>query len=106
MKPAPQAVSLIDAFAAQLAEVHNAQGDLELMLVRRIASAQITNQSLQRAIVALSRAKKPNDARIGRFREIHAHNESRQSTALRELQEIQDRRAHPPRRVSAQLPGE
>lgn len=97
MTPAPTPESRIDAAAARLAQQYRAQGDLELMFIRQIASHAITRESVQRTINTLSHSGDPkDDARLDRFTRILARCERGISNSLRELKNLQDRREPDP----------
>lgn len=82
----------IDAAAERLAGLYKAQGDLELYFVRQIAAAQITIESLNRAIHTLSFSDDPNDARIDRLSRAKAREQRQEIYAIKELAALQDRR--------------
>jgi len=82
----------IDTRAAVLARQYRAQGDLELIFVRQIASAETTFNSLQRAIDRLNAAAEIDDVRIDRLSRSQARSQRMQTNALKELKELQQRR--------------
>ncbi|MEP7367794.1 MAG: hypothetical protein ABI972_31420 [Acidobacteriota bacterium] len=82
----------IEDAAARLASLYKAQGDLELYFIRQIAAAQITVESLNRAIHTLSSAADPNDARIDRLSRAKAREQRQEICAIKELRTLQDRR--------------
>lgn len=83
--------SPIDIQSARLANLYHAHGDLELMLVRKIASLQVTNESIDRALGLLNPRQNVYRDRLDRFRLIKVQNESAVSAAIEDLQRLQAR---------------
>jgi len=94
--PAPSPNSspdaIIDATVQRLSSQYKAHGELELYFIRQIAGAQITIESLQRAILTLSSAADPNDVRIDRLSRSKAREQRQMAVAIKELKALQDRR--------------
>lgn len=88
--PAPQCP--IEARAAVLARQYNAKGDLELIFIREIASAETTFNSLQRAIDKLCAAVVLDDIKIDRLSRAQTRYQRMQTAALKELKDLQQRR--------------
>ncbi|MEP7367024.1 MAG: hypothetical protein ABI972_27510 [Acidobacteriota bacterium] len=82
----------IDDAVARLTRQYKAEGDIELMFIRQIAAAQVTYESLQRAIDTLLAAADLNDLRIDRLSRAKAREQRQQTTALKELKDLQQRR--------------
>jgi len=87
----PEAV--IHAAVQRLTSQYNAQGDLELYMIRQIAAFQLTVESLQRNIDHLLLAADPDDVRIDRLSRSQARTHRMELNAIRELKALQDRRA-------------
>lgn len=84
------------ARAAQLAREHSAHGELELLFVRQIASAEATFLSLERALARLAhrpRLDARSEARLERLTRAQARAQRILTTALKELYALQVRRA-------------
>ena len=92
MQAAPAPINLIDDAVARLTRQYNAKGELELYFVRQIAAAQITYESLQRAIDTLMAAADLNDVRIDRLSRAKAREQRQQTVAVKELKDLQQRR--------------
>ncbi len=93
--PAPASDPLA-ARAAQLARAHSAHGELELLFVRQIASAEATFLSLERALARLAhrpRLDARSEARLERLTRAQARAQRILTTALKELYALQARRA-------------
>ena len=82
----------IDARAAALARQYNAKGDLELIFIRAIAAAEITFHSIQRNIDQLCAAETLDDVKIDRLSRTQARYHRIQTSALKELRDLQQRR--------------
>jgi hypothetical protein len=82
----------IDARAAILARQYNAKGDLELMFVRQIASAETTFNSLQRALDHLYSAPELDCRKIDTLTRAQARAQRMAAVALKDLRDLQDRR--------------
>ncbi len=80
------------ASAAALARQYNAKGELELMFVREIASAETTFHSLQRAVDKLCAAEAVDDIKIDRLSRAQSRYQRMQTAALKELKDLQQRR--------------
>jgi hypothetical protein len=85
--------SPIDLQTARLAKDYHAQGELELMLVRKIASLQVTNESIDRTLGLLSPRPNVYRDRLDRFRLMKVQNESAVSAAIEDLKRLQTRQA-------------
>ena len=92
MQAAPAINTPIDDAVARLTRQYKVEGDIEVMFIRQIAAAQVTYESLQRAIDTLLAAAEPNDSRIERLSRAKAREQRQQTTALRELKDLQQRR--------------
>lgn len=92
MQAAPVLINPIDDAVARLTRQYNAKGEIELYFVRQIAAAQVTFESLQRAIGTLLAAADPNDIRIDRLSRAKAREQRQQTIAVKELKEMQQRR--------------
>jgi hypothetical protein len=82
----------IEGAAARLADLYKAKGDLEVYFIRQIAAAQITIESLNRAIHTLDAAAEPDYARIDRLSRAKAREQRQEIYALKEFKALQDRR--------------
>lgn len=83
---------------AQLAREYAAAGELELLFVRQIASAEATFHSLQRAIERLAAAPRLTEraeARLERLTHAQARSQRILTTALKELKALQLHRRAP-----------
>ena len=89
---APASECPIEARAAVLARQYNAKGELELMFIREIASAETTFHSLQRAIDKLFAAAVLDDIKIDRLSRAQSRYQRMQTAALKELKDLQQRR--------------
>jgi len=97
VSPAP-ASDPFAARAAQLAREHSAHGELELLFVRQIASAEATFLSLERALARLAhrpRLDARSEARLERLTRAQARAQRILTTALKELHALQALRAAP-----------
>lgn len=80
------------ARAAQLARRYSPKGELELLFIRQIASAELTFNSLQRAIAALlasSNLDERAEIRVERLTRAQARAQRMLATALKELKALQ-----------------
>lgn len=80
------------ARAAQLARRYSPKGELELLFIRQIASAELTFNSLQRAIAALLASPSLDERaeiRIERLTRAQARAQRMLATALKELKALQ-----------------
>jgi hypothetical protein len=89
---APARTCPIDARAATLVRQYDAKGDLELLFIRQIASAETTFDSLQRALDKLYAAAELDDVKIDRLTRAQSRAQRMQTIALRELKDLQARR--------------
>ena len=92
MSTAPTPLCPIDARAASLARQYAAKGDLELLFIRQIAAAEITFDSLQRALDKLYAAADLDDVKIDRLTRAQSRAQRMQTVALKELKDLQHRR--------------